>query len=147
MPLMPVSSRLPPLADDRLALIVPPTHPLGCRNSVFLSDVIGEPFVGLYPGNPLQDHISGHASKLGHELTYRVRMSSFEGIGKMISSGIGTGILPASVAERLNKKFSYLILPLDDKWACRRICICYKTQDSLSPAMVRLIDFLRVQDL
>lgn len=136
-----------PIADDRLALIVPVTHPLGGRENVFLSDAISEPFIGLYPGNALQDHISGHARELGHQLTYRIRMSSFEGICEMVSSGIGVGIIPVSVAERFSKKLSYQILPLHDPWARRRICICYKTQDSLSPAMARLIEFLRVQEV
>ncbi|RLM24776.1 LysR family transcriptional regulator [Brenneria alni] len=138
---------LEPIADDRLALIVPATHPLGCRDKVSLSDATGEPFIGLYPGNALQDHISGHAREIGHSLTYRIRMSSFEGICEMVSSGIGVGVLPLSVAERFSKKFHYHILPLTDQWARRRVCICYKTPDSLSPCMAKLIDFLRVQNL
>lgn len=138
---------LEPIADDRLALIVPVTHPLGCTDNVFLADAIDEPFVGLYPGNALQDHISEHARELGHQLTYRIRMSSFEGMCEMVSSGIGVGILPASVAERFSKKLSYQILPLHDQWARRRICICYKNQYSLSPAMAGLIEFLSVVDL
>ena len=138
---------LEPIADDRLALIAPVTHPLRGRDNVFLLDAIGEPFIGLYPGNALQDHISEHARGLGHQLTYRIRMSSFEGICEMVSSGIGVGILPVSVAERFCKKLPYQILPLHDQWARRRICICYKNQNSLSPAMARLIGFLRVVDL
>ena len=138
---------LEPIADDRLALIVPGTHPSGFRDNVTLSDAISEPFIGLYPGNALQDHISEHARELGHPLTYRIRMSSFEGVCKMVSSGIGVGIIPVSVAERFSKKFSFQILPLHDQWARRRICICYKTRDSLSPAMAGLLDFLSIPDV
>lgn len=137
---------LEPLADDRLALIVPSSHPFACRDKISLSEAIAEPFIGLYPGNPLQDHISEHAKGLGCPLTYRIRMSSFEGMTEMVSSGIGAGVLPLSLAERFSKKFSYHILPLTDSWARRRICICYKTPDSLSPAMTRLVDFLKIQD-
>lgn len=137
---------LDPIADDRLALIVPPTHPLKFRDNISLSDAVSESFIGLYPGNALQDHISGHARELGHPLTYRIRMSSFEGICEMVSSGIGVGIIPVSVAERFRKKLAFQIVPLQDQWARRRICICYKTLDSLSPAMARLIDFLRKAD-
>ncbi|PRD14388.1 LysR family transcriptional regulator [Pantoea coffeiphila] len=137
---------LEPLADDRLALIVPFSHPFKCRDKISLSEALAEPFIGLHPGNALQDHISEHAKDLGRPLTYRIRMSSFEGVGEMVSSGIGVGVLPLSLAERFSKKFPYHILPLTDSWARRRICICYKTPDSLSPAMARLVDFLRVQD-
>lgn len=137
---------LEPLADDRLALIVPFSHPFKCRDKISLSEALAEPFIGLHPGNALQDHISEHAKDLGRPLTYRIRMSSFEGMGEMVSSGIGVGVLPLSLAERFSIKFPYHILPLTDSWARRRICICYKTPDSLSPAMARLVDFLRVQD-
>ena len=138
---------LEPLADDRLALIVPVTHPLRLRDNATLSEVISEPFIGLYPGNALQDHISGHASKTGNTLCYRIRMSSFEGICEMVSNGIGVAVIPLSLAERFSKKFHYHILPLNDPWARRRICICYKTPGSLSPAMAELIDFLRIKNL
>lgn len=138
---------LEPLADDRLALIVPATHPLGHRDTLSLSEAFGEPFIGLYPGNALQDHISGQARELGHILTYRIRMSSFEGVCEMVSSGIGVGVLPVAVAERLRKKWHYSVLPLTDRWAQRRICICYKTADSLNPAMTELIDFLRIESV
>jgi len=138
---------LEPLADDRLVLIVPSSHPFKRRDKIALSDVITEPFIGLYPGNALQDHISEHAEALGCQLNYRVRMSSFEGMGEMVSCGIGVGVLPASVAERLSKKFQYKILPLTDQWARRRICICYRTPDSLSPVMRKLLDFLRIKEL
>ena len=138
---------LEPIADDRLALILPNDHPLGSREQITLSDAMSEPFIGMYPGNALQDHISSHARALGHTLTYRIRMSSFEGMGEMVNSGIGVGIIPMPVAERISKKFSFQIVPLSDRWARRRICICYKTADSLSPLMARLIDFLRKSGL
>lgn len=138
---------LEPIADDRLALIVSASHPSACRGEIAFSDALAEPFIGLYPGNALQDHISGHAEDLSRPLTYRIRMSTFEGVAEMVSGGIGVGVLPVSLAERFSKKFHYAILPLTDQWARRRICICYKTPDSLSPAMAGLVDFLRVQDL
>ena len=138
---------LEPVADDSLALIVPSSHALGLRENVSLADALGEPFIGLHPGNALQDHVSGHARELGRSLSYRIRMSGFEGMCEMVSSGIGVGILPLSVAARFSKKFHYHILPLTDQWARRRICVCYRTPDSLSPVMAKLISFLKTQDI
>lgn len=138
---------LEPIVDDRLALILPDTHPLGFSDAVTLSDAVCEPFIGLYPGNALQEYICEHARILGHPLTYRVRMSSFEGVCGMVSSGIGVGIIPLSIAERFRKKLAFQILPLHDHWARRRICICYRTRDSLSPVMTVLIDYLKSTDL
>lgn len=137
---------LEPVAYDRLALIVPAQHSLSVRNEISLPEIIMEPFIGLYPGNALQDHISGHAADLGHSLTYRVRMSSFEGFCEMVSNGIGIGILPESVADRFQQKFRYRKLLLTDHWARRQICICYKNWGALSPAMKKLLCFLKEVD-
>ncbi len=134
---------LEPVADDRLVLIVPVKHSLGIHDEISLTEIVKEPFIGLYPGNALQDHITGHAADLGHSLTYRIRMSSFEGFCEMVSNGIGVGILPESVADRFQQKFSYRKLLLTDSWAKRKICICYRDRALLSPAMRKLLTFLK----
>lgn len=138
---------LEPVADDRLVLIVPTRHALGNSNDISLSDVLHEPFVGLHPGNALQDHISGHAAQLGHSLTYRIRMNSPEGVCDMVSNGIGVGILPDVVADRFQQKYPCRKLYLTDAWARRKICICFKSRASLSPAMRKLLDFLKKSPL
>ncbi len=61
----------------------------------------------------------------------------------MVGNGIGIGILPESVADRLQQKFRYQKLLLTDSWARRKICICYKNRASLSPAMRNLLTFLK----
>lgn len=134
---------LEPVADDRLVLIVPERHSLSTRDEISLSEIVTQPFIGLYPGNALQDHITGHAADLGYSLAYRIRMSSFEGFCEMVSNGIGVGILPESVADRFQQKFSYRKLRLTDRWARRKICICYRDRASLSPAMRKLLSFLK----
>ena len=138
---------LEPVANDRLVIIVPAQHPLSDRNEASLSEIITESFIGLYSGNALQDYVNGHAANLGQSLTYRVRMSSFEGFCDMVSNGIGIGILPESVADRFQQKCHYRKLLLTDHWAKRKICICYKDWASLSPAMKKLLCFLRTTDL
>lgn len=138
---------LEPIADDPLALILPDTHPLASCDRITLSQAAGEPFIGMYPGNVLQDHISNHARASGQTLTYRIRMSSFEGVCEMVNRGIGAGIIPVTVAERISQKLAFRTVPLDDPWARRKICLCYKSLDSLSPLMARLLDFLRYPGL
>lgn len=134
---------LTPIADDRLVLIVPPHHPLSHADGLSLSDVVTEPFIALYPGNALQENISQHAAELGHHLNYRIRMSSFDGFCEMVSNGIGVGIVPESVADRFRHKFPFTKRLLTDPWAKRKICLCFKSQAALSPAMSRLLKFLK----
>ncbi|WP_052283349.1 LysR family transcriptional regulator [Kluyvera genomosp. 1] len=138
-----VDLTLIPVADDRLVLITPLQHPLAEAGALSFSDVVTEPFVGLYSGNALQDHISQHAADLGHRLNYRIRMSGFEGFCEMVSNGIGVGILPASIADRFQHKFAFRQQALTEAWAKRKICLCYKHWASLSPAMRTLLTFLQ----
>ncbi|MFU0879917.1 LysR family transcriptional regulator [Kluyvera cryocrescens] len=137
------SLTLEPVADDQLVLIIPPQHPLSHADALSLSDVVTESFIGLYPGNALQENISQHAANLGYSLSFRIRMSSFEGFCEMVSNGIGVGILPESVADRFQHKFAFSKRPLTDAWAKRKICLCYRDRSLLSPAMKKLLTFLQ----
>lgn len=132
-----------PVADDRLVLIIPADHKLHNKQAVSFADIIAEPFVGLYPGSALQDHLHFHASALGGELNIRIRMSTFEGQCEMVEKGIGVGIVPAVIAANYQSRFHYHQLALTDSWARRKLCFCYRSWEALSPAMKQLINHLK----
>jgi DNA-binding transcriptional LysR family regulator len=134
--------QLQPVARDHLVLIVPPGHRLAQRDSVYLADVLQEPFVGLAAGHALQDHIDDHARAAGHPLTLRIRMKTFEGLCEMAASGIGLGVLPRGVARRYRRRHGYEIVTLADDWARRRLCLCFRDWATLSPAMQSLLAHL-----
>jgi len=135
--------RLQPVARDHLALIVPASHRLAQTDRVSLPDVLTEPFVGLAPGNALQDHIDDHARAAGHPLTLRIRMKTFEGLCEMVANGIGLAIVPQAVARRYRRRHGYQALSLADDWARRRLCLCFRDWATLSPAMQSLLGHLR----
>lgn len=123
---------LQPVAKDHLVLIVPSGHHLSPRIKVRLTDVIREPFVGLAPGNALQDHIDDHARTAGHSLMLRIRMKTFEGLCDMVAHGVGLGIIPQGIASRYRRRHGYRILTLGDEWAKRHLCLCYGNWQALS---------------
>lgn len=128
-----------PLTTDNLALIVSSGHPLALQKTVHFADVQELPFVGLYPGSALQEHIHAHASR---PLTLRIRMHTFEGVGEMVAQGIGIGVLPLSIAARYQPRYGYAIVPLADGWAQRQLCFCCRDAATLSPAMQSLLEQL-----
>lgn len=134
--------QLRPVAKDHLTLIVPAGHRLHKRDTVCLADVLEEPFVGLTPGNALQDHIDDHARVARHPLTFRIRMKTFEGMCEMVAGGIGVGIVPSVIARRYRRRHGYRILTLSDEWARRRLCLCFRDWATLSPAMQSLLSHL-----
>jgi DNA-binding transcriptional LysR family regulator len=133
--------RLDPVADDPLVLIVPPAHPL--ETEVAFAAVINEPLVALYQTSALQQHIEQHAAGLGQALNVRVRMSHFEGLCEMVAHGAGGAILPRVIAERYQQRYRFAVIALQDRWAQRRLCLCYQDDARLSPAMRRLLAWLR----
>jgi DNA-binding transcriptional LysR family regulator len=133
---------LRPVAKDHLNLIVPAGHRLAQRDAVCLADVLKEPFVGLAPGNALQDHVDDHARAAGHGLTLRIRMKTFEGMCEMVAQGVGVGVMPQGIARRYRRRHGYRALTLTDDWARRRLCLCFRDWATLSPPMQSLLSHL-----
>ncbi|MBD1551025.1 LysR family transcriptional regulator [Pseudomonas typographi] len=134
--------QLQPVAKDHLALIAPAGHWLAQQGTVRLADVLGEPFVGLAPGNALQDHIDEHARAAGRALALRIRMKTFEGLCEMVAHGIGLGIVPQRVAGRYRRRYGYRVLALQDDWARRQLCLCFGDWHALSSPMQSLLRHL-----
>lgn len=101
-----------------------------------------EPFVGLAPGNALQDHVDDHARAAGHGLTLRIRMKTFEGMCEMVAQGVGVGVMPQGIARRYRRRHGYRALTLTDDWARRRLCLCFRDWATLSPPMQSLLSHL-----
>jgi len=131
-----------PIAKDHLVLIVPPAHRLASRRAVSLADVLGDAFVGLAPGNALQDHINEHAQTAGKLMTLRIRMKTFEGLCEMVACGVGLGIVPQGIAHRYRRRHGYRIVTLTDDWARRQLCLCFRDWRALSPPMRSLLTHL-----
>lgn len=128
-----------PLADDQLVLIAPSAHTLASTRAARLADVLGEPFVGLEPGSALQDHINEQARRAGRELAFRVRMKTFEGLCYMVAHGVGIAIIPRSIAMRLRRRHTLQVVALDEAWARRQLCVCFRDWAALPPPMQSLL--------
>lgn len=135
----PLGLHLQPVATDHLALITPVGHPLAQARSVSFADVIHVPFVGLASGSALPDHIDEHAAKAGRALAFRIRMKTFDGLCEMVSHGIGVSIVPESVATRYRRRYAYQKRTLVERWARRRLCLCFRDWDSLSASVRELL--------
>jgi len=131
--------KLQPVAKDHLVLIVPAGHRLATRGTMHLADLVKEPFVGLAPGNALQDHIDDHARAAGHPLALRIRMKTFEGLCEMVAHGVGLGIVPQGIASRYRRRHGYRTLALGDDWAHRHLCLCFRNWEVLSLPMQSLL--------
>lgn len=124
---------------DDLVLVLPRSHALAGRRRVALADVVDSEFVGLAAGNPLQEHIAQHARSLGKRLNYRVRVSHFEVVCRMVEHGIGVGIVPRTAAARCARSMKIARVTLTDDWAARHLLACARGSIDELPLNARRI--------
>ncbi|HEY4254136.1 MAG TPA: LysR family transcriptional regulator [Roseomonas sp.] len=131
-----------PFAIDRLVMVAPADHPLAAAPRVAFVDILRQDFVGLAAGSPLQDHIDEHAARLGRSLQFRVRVRGFESICRMVAAGVGIGIVPETAARRCRRALAIRAVRLSDAWATRRLSVCTRGMDDLSPFARELVAHL-----
>jgi molybdate transport repressor ModE-like protein len=133
-----------PFRLDRLMAVVPRKHALARRKQLRFADIMEENFVGLSGGSALQEHLAGHAVRVGKRLQYRVRLRSFDGICRMIERDVGIGILPATAALRYQQTMAIKCIPLSDAWATRQLLICVRDENALPGHTRQLLEKLKM---
>lgn len=130
-----------PFATDRLALLLPPDHPLAGQRRIAFADLLHEPFIGL-SGGALQDHIQFQAHRLGTRLRVRTVMRGFDGICRMVAAGVGIAILPEQSARRQARGHRLALRRLSDAWASRQLSLCVRSLPDVTPPARSLLTHL-----
>jgi DNA-binding transcriptional LysR family regulator len=128
--------RTKPFREDRLVLIVPPGHSASEQKSLHFSEVLGEHFIGLDEQAAIQVYLSNHAKRLGHDLTIRIRLRSFESVCRMVAAGAGVAVVPASTITSPIFERGAVAVELSDTWARRNLVICLP-KDRSTPKLVQ----------
>ncbi|MBK5418097.1 LysR family transcriptional regulator [Pseudomonas sp. TH31] len=132
-------------STDKLVVIVPSGHELDIASPVRLSDTLKFHQVGLHAGSTLQDFVKEQAEKLGTHVNWRIQVSSFESICRMVEAGVGIGVIPESAAKRHSKTMNLSILALDEPWAVRERSILVRDFDALPGCIKALITIMKPQ--
>ncbi len=120
-----------PFASENLVLVVPRDDPLAARRKLAFAEVAGRDFVGLGPGNPMQDYISANAQREGRPIAFRVRLGTFGGLCRLVEAGIGLAVMPERAAQTWRRSIKIGIVRLADAWASRRLLLCCPDFDAL----------------
>jgi DNA-binding transcriptional LysR family regulator len=76
-------------------------------------------------------------------LKLRVRLPAFDAVCRMVGSGIGVAVLPATTARRYQRSAAIRIIPLVDTWAPRRLRICVRSFAALPAPGQKLVEHLQ----
>ncbi|VVO29569.1 LysR substrate-binding domain-containing protein [Pseudomonas fluorescens] len=130
--------------DDELTLVVPQGHPLAARTSVHFKEVLEHEFVGPHLESSMHTLLTAEAEKLGMALKLRIRISSFDCMCRMVSTGLGLAILPRTVINQYLRSHKLKAVTLDEPWARRSLLLVFKKYDTASPTLKTLIDHLNL---
>lgn len=132
-----------PFALDRYVIISSKdVQPLLGRRFV---DFLDHDFVGPGRGSWMHTMLQQHAADEGKPLRYSVQLRSFAMTCELVADGVGIGIVPASTAERLQKRVPLRITELEDSWAKLPLKLCVRKRDQLSKQAAALLDFLSAE--
>ena len=136
------SLELMPFATERIMLVVPASHRLAKHRRIAFLEVLGEPWVGLTQGNPLQEFVREKASLAGQAMEIRVRIPSFEAMGQMVHAGVGIGYMTESAARKVQRSMNIHAIHLSDPWASRRLSLCMRSRSALPARARELVECL-----
>ena len=132
--------------QDRLVLICPPGHLLTQRESWRFDQTLEHDYIGWYGRSAINKQLNTAALMSQALWKVRIRVSSFDAICKMVSYGLGIGILPEAVARQRGAVFDFQIRQLEDDWAVRHFFLAHRDRESLTPAARLLLDCLTDPD-
>lgn len=131
-----------PYRADRLVLIAPPDHPLARRARTAFAEVLDYPFVMLHAGSAIHTFTMNAAAALGRHLEVRIQVRSFEAVCRMVSAGVGLGLVPRSAIAEHTQRLPLAVVELEEPWAQRDLQVCVRKRELLSRFAADLVDCL-----
>jgi DNA-binding transcriptional LysR family regulator len=128
--------------SDNLCMVVPTAHPLASRKTLRFADTLDYEHVSLSVNSAVQVMLQREAAQLGRTLVHRVIVANFEAALRVVRAGLAISVVPQEVASGFAKAYGLKIVPLDEPWAQRRFIVCFRDEQSLSPAAQLLVAHL-----
>lgn len=106
-------------STDNLVLVVPRGHRFARRKSIAFAETLDEPQVSMHAGSTIREHLAKVTAHLGKPMQLRVELSNFDAICRMVSAGVGVGVVPEMSARRCLQELPLVQVELSDEWRVR----------------------------
>jgi DNA-binding transcriptional LysR family regulator len=107
--------------QDRLALVVPRSHPLAGKSRVAFADTLEFDHVGLHSNSSIYIAMRDAAAAGNRTIKLRIQVTGLDAMCRMIHNGLGIGVMPRRAFELMNGAGDLDCLELADDWAIRNI--------------------------
>ncbi len=140
----PLELEIFPYRQEWLVVISQRDHPLPGKKAIHFNDTLDFQHVGLQPGSSLLGQLNSEAAELGRSVSFAVQVTSFDGVRRMVDSGLGIAILPDGAVLPVAREGRLKITPLSDTWARRTLYVGVREAGALTLAarnmLIRLIE-------
>jgi DNA-binding transcriptional LysR family regulator len=127
---------------DRIAVVMPATHPLAGVPEMKFADVLDDDLVALESGASMMRLLTEQAVIEERTLQLRVQVRSFEAVCRMVQAGLGLGILPYEGSSLMGQALGLVVRPLTEPWAERNMLVCVKRERAANGSVSKLVEHL-----
>ena len=132
-----------PLREDRLVLVVPPTHAFAKHRTISTNRLAGEALVGFDRDIPTRRETDRVLRKHGIDPRYVTELDNVEVMKRVVEIGLGIAILPEQAVRPEVKGGTLVSVQLSDEVFPRQLGIIHRTGKHFSPAAAKFIECLR----
>lgn len=133
-----------PFREDKLALVLPPGHPLASKGKVAMTAVPGLPFIAFDREAPSRKGIDKLFRDKGLELNPTMEMDNVETIKRAVELGLGVSILPVPTVQREISGGTLVAKAFTEPGFTRPIGILVRKGKYLSRASQAVLDSFKV---
>lgn len=132
-----------PFREDKLAVVMPPGHPLSTKAKVAMSALIGLPYVAFDREAPSRKGIDKLFRDKGLELQPTMEMDNVETIKRAVELGLGISVLPMPTVAQEISTGTLIAKPFVEGTFTRPIGILVRKGKYLSRASQAVLDAFR----
>lgn len=129
-----------PFVEEKLNLVVHPSHSLAKQSEVALSELAGDDFVLFREDFTLHDRIIGECAKVGFQPHVIYESSQWDLISEMVAVGLGITLLPETICREVDDD-RVCIIPLVNPIIPWKLGIVWREERYLSFAAREWIRF------
>ena len=128
--------------QEHLAIVVPEDHPLAEQEIIGFAQALDYELIGLLRGTPLAARIEYESECLHRTPKLRMQVRSVEAMCRMISAGLGIGVLPLEAAEQYFEMMHLRAIGITESWATRNAVVGVRDVDLLPTSVGQLLGWL-----
>lgn len=113
------------LGPDPLVLVVARGHAWSARASVPFREAVQLPWIAWGEQGALSTHLLLRAAAAGVQLAPGWTYPAADGVLALVARGVGVTVMPQAVVRQHGGEAGVACVPLEDRWAQRRLLACH----------------------